>query len=481
MAHPQRPANGYDRTNGQAFRQWIIQGSSNRHEDEWYRQQNALPIYKRSGKGVTGPCGLVEMAIKVVAGNFSHLEMGHLDNLPSHLIYRIWEYLDKTQEPLSFQSWKLCTKYILNDDPAARTWPLKLFKHAFEIAQPMEPLAQYINPLLSTSFEFIVHLTLTGRTSFGTHELLSLSQLRNLGVLEIMQPEDDTNAATFPRITDSVIREWASQTNPFPVLRIMRIWGDDFTTEKSLRYMSKFPALVLYDVAGRRNDWKDVDQTLGWERQRKAWSTSLLRTIRRHLDFLGAGEIYDEWGGENQNSFVQTLVDTARSRNLAVTKSMRFDQQVEPCMAAEASQHLTNETYVTCFDLWGFILYSHLGRAIVNNDLLAQGLCMPHQAFEVHGLALPPRPFASLGLGTSSRFRINEQSRDTYSLHCGFEIQSTFVRSNYRLNTPGDQPVPEQHLNPNTKRHRASQTTTTKRLKKQKCGNELFAEIVHGS
>ncbi|KAI1485500.1 coenzyme A transferase [Biscogniauxia mediterranea] len=320
--------------------------------------------------------------------------------------FRVAEDL-KPMLHLSFQAWKLCAKYVLNDGPATRTWPLKLFKHALEIAQPMEPLAQYINPLLSPSFEFIVHLTLTGCTSFGTHEVLSLSQLKNLGVLEIMQPVDDTNAATFPRITDSVIREWASQPNPFPVLRIMRIWGDDFTTEKSLRYISKFPALVLYDVAGRRRDWKDVDQTLGWERQRKVWSSSLLRTIRRYLDFLGAGEIYDAWDGDNQKTFVRTLVDTARSRNLAVPKSIQSNQQSGPYMTAEAGQHPENETYAT-FDLWGFILYSYLGRAIADKDLLAQRICIPHQAPEVHGLTLPPRPFASLGIGIDSRFSANE-------------------------------------------------------------------------
>ncbi|KAI1498440.1 hypothetical protein F5X99DRAFT_393548 [Biscogniauxia marginata] len=467
--------NSYDESSGQAFRQWIVKRPNNNREGEWHRRHSNLPAQNNPGKRVKGPRALVEMTIKVVAENFSFLEAEHLNHLPARLVYRIWEYMGKTQESLSFQSWKLCTKYILSDDPTTQTLPLKLFKYAIAIDQPFEPLVQYMSPLMSPSFDFIVHLTLTDCASFSTHEILSLPQLNNLGVLEIIQPVDEEHAVMFPRITDSVIREWASQPNPFPVLRVMKIWGDDFTTVKSLRYLSKFPALILYDVAGRRDDWKDLDQTSGWDIQRPTWSSSLFRTLQHYLNFLGAGATYDDWV-EDQQSIVRNLVDMAGNKDQPVTKCGQIDQQSNQHMATEAKRYSINDA--TSFDLWGFILYSHIGKAANDQDLLALGLDMPDQAFVAGRLTLPLRPFVSLVLGLSSHTSTHKQSGHNYKLDCNFERQYTFIRSSYGSGAPENRPLQTPNMGNNSKRNRLSATSTNGRLKRQKWGNELFSEIL---
>lgn len=112
--------------------------------------------------------------------------------------------------------------------------------------------------MTSASFDFIAHLTISRGATFQVTELLRLSSMQNLGVLEIIQPSDAEEAADFPRVSDRVVRAWSETPDPFPSLRVLRIWGNDFTTSKSLEYVTNFPALAVYDVAGRDEDW-DLD------------------------------------------------------------------------------------------------------------------------------------------------------------------------------------------------------------------------------
>ncbi|KAI5919748.1 hypothetical protein F4810DRAFT_474158 [Camillea tinctor] len=469
MAHSQRSTSDYDKISGLVFRQWDVQAPNNHHEVEWYREQTPGPEDRSPGKGVTGPRSLVQMTTRVVAQNFSHLETEHLDDLPSHLIYRIGEYIEKTQETLSFHAWKLYIKYILNGDLARPQPPFRLLKHAFQITQPTEPLVHYTNPLSSTSLDFIAHLTLTGTVSFNTHEILSLAQLKNLGVLEIIQPADPSSAATFPRVTDSIVREWASQPDPFPILRIMRIWGNDFTTAKSLRYMSKFPALVLYDVSGRSKDWKNVEKTSDWEPRGDIWSDVLDRSIRRYLSILRAGDIYHTWdkGLDHRKLIIRRMLAIFLRESLPAVDLAQLDRNRDQGMRVEASQGLTS------FDVWGFLLYSLLGRVIANQDLLPEGL--PDRIVDIFGTILPPRPYASLGLGTGYSFSGNGRSEMAYSLNCNFETQSTFVRSDFYRKTADEQSVSEQ--TPETSSGRGYTTTATnpnRPLKRPKWVNDLF-------
>jgi hypothetical protein len=158
--------------------------------------------------------------------------------------------------------------------------PAKLRKYEEEKTEPVDPLESYIRPMTSASFDFIVHLTIAGGVSFGVNELLSLTDLRNLGVLQIIQPCSISKADTFPRVSDRVLRAWSQLDAPgaFPVLRVLRIYGNDFTTSESLKYVAKFPALVLYDVAGRSEDWRrrDTKENLDWDIRKHGMDGSVL-------------------------------------------------------------------------------------------------------------------------------------------------------------------------------------------------------------
>ncbi|KAI1082612.1 hypothetical protein F5B20DRAFT_597563 [Whalleya microplaca] len=234
-SHASTSTHNYDKENGQAFREWVVKPLKPDHED-WFRRQKVRQAQGKSSLGVKGTRNLVDTVLKVISDNFSSLE---LDDL-SCMFLLASKGLERHELP-----------------------QLRLYQHTNEVINPTGPLAIYTKPLISGSFDFIVHLTISGCVSFQSHEFLSLPQLKNLGVLEILQPSDPERAGTFPRITDAIIREWSQQPNPFPVLRVLRIWGDDFTTANSLRYLSRFQALAIYDVAGLYCDWEKPAQDFG--------------------------------------------------------------------------------------------------------------------------------------------------------------------------------------------------------------------------
>lgn len=118
---------------------------------------------------------------------------------------------------------------------------------------------------------------------FSTHEMLCLADVKNLGVLELIQPIDD-GASVFPQISDRLIRGWTEKDDPFPLLRMLKIWANQSTTQESLQWVSKFPSLALYDVVGAKEDWQspvDVAQAEGWELAdvRARLEDSLLRSL----------------------------------------------------------------------------------------------------------------------------------------------------------------------------------------------------------
>jgi hypothetical protein len=157
---------------------------------------------------------------------------------------------------MPFHMWKLFHMTMAGTrQPKDQPMPLKLRVHNQEILTPWAPLDAYIQPLKSPKFDFIVHLTIAGKARFSSSELARLlPQLMNLGVLEIIQPRDEDQEQSFPRVTDSMVREWSKIPGIFPCLRVLRIWGDGFATIRSVKDAIRFPSLVVYDLAGREDD-----------------------------------------------------------------------------------------------------------------------------------------------------------------------------------------------------------------------------------
>lgn len=124
----------------------------------------------------------------------------------------------------------------------------------------------YTEPLQSNStFDFVSHVRLCGTSQIKAHDLVRLTSLNNLGILEIMEPPDQR--LPFPRVNDRLIRTWSEETDPFPSLKILRILSLSLT-EQSLPYVSTFPQLCLYEATGPYSDWpsggRALARELGW-------------------------------------------------------------------------------------------------------------------------------------------------------------------------------------------------------------------------
>ncbi|KAF7536595.1 hypothetical protein G7054_g4392 [Neopestalotiopsis clavispora] len=201
--------------------------------------------------------------------NIGMIEEDAFEHVPTRILWDIWFHGQATRKPVPFHAWKAFVKYLSHKDarPESSTVPVSFWRQVQHIKKPVAPLTAYLTPISSPKLEFITHLTLAEGVSCPASHLLSLATMQNLGVLEIIQPRDPQLATTFPRVSDSIVREWSSggsssqKTIPtvtivaFPSLRVLRIWGEDFVTHKSLQYVTKFPALAIYDVAGHEHNW----------------------------------------------------------------------------------------------------------------------------------------------------------------------------------------------------------------------------------
>lgn len=268
-----------------------------------------------------------------------------------------------------------------------------------------------MKPLESTSLDFLSHVSIGGFCSFDTFELMALSDLRNLSALEIIQPSDEMKAV-FPRVTDRLVRGWSEKPTPFPMLRILRIWGDNSTSENSLQYLSAFPSLLLYDVKSARSGWENIDVTApehGWRvaeplqglQDSLLWYLMLfssmdednpakLRDIARSVDegLIGLSQrqhpcAIDFVSHQDAPFLLQHLHKTAMS-SLPVYVD-------EPTYSSRDCRSFPFET-------WAFFLSSFLGQVAQDADLRRNGVATEKHA--VAGkLVLPSKPMACLQLG----------------------------------------------------------------------------------
>ncbi|PHH84022.1 hypothetical protein CDD83_2622 [Cordyceps sp. RAO-2017] len=178
-------------------------------------------------------------AINIIANNIGDVNDEYLDVVPVRLQWRIWRVLEA--RGLCLHAWRLFSRRLLREDND-KTLGLHRFRQ--HICRPTDELSRYTQPMTSLPVDFITHLVISGGCDFTTNQMLCLADVKNLGVLELIQPADTTGAA-FPNISDRLLRGWTEMEKPFPLLRVLRIWGDRHTTQESLRWVSKFPSLFL--------------------------------------------------------------------------------------------------------------------------------------------------------------------------------------------------------------------------------------------
>lgn len=285
---------------------------------------------------------------------------------------------------------------------------------------------------------FIAHLVISGRCEFTANEMTCLADMKNLGVLELLQPAADVQSS-YPEINDRLLRGWSDRDNPFPLLRILRIWGDESVTQDSLRWVSKFPSLTFYDVQAHRAGWKDVHshaERQGWrlEEFTNARSDSILPYMLIVTE-AGRGQLSQE----NSRSRDSDLIAISSDSRCAIKFVPQNQAQAlvdlitdtakahAPSWDPDAASRETRACQGITFEAWAFWLYSLIGQIRDNKDLKSQGLKLDLQAI-AGPFALPAKPMISLFLGHNSRQGISYTP--AYVRHGIFATKSfVFTRS----------------------------------------------------
>ncbi|KAI1338114.1 hypothetical protein F5Y15DRAFT_131943 [Xylariaceae sp. FL0016] len=406
------------------------------------------------------PGTLSDRAVTTAARSMELLEDGDLKHLPSHLLLQVLTKVLMTDKSLSLHDWRTTQKFVRREPGLLQKFGIEFFSKSLRIPRSERPLFSYVKPLVSSSFDFLVQLSLTDGAAFETNDLLCLTQLKNLGVLQIIQPGADERASVFPRVTDSILRVWAEQQDAFPVLRILRIWGNHFTTYKSLPFVSKFPALRIYDVAGLSRDWAMGEAPLRWSLYRNTWpkhafgrdshtlrwDTHPMGMLAQHLHLLGApylshfirndDEMTDmEWKWiliEHLVSGVLSLeaVPQPTSRGkVAKTKDPGVLFNAKP--DRERLSSLVNEEDFR--HAWGLILYSQIGEMTKNDDLIRQGVKIGDEGHTIRKLMLPPVPLVTLSLGHEVSFSLRQKTT-SLPIHASNKSTSSSLLRDVRPN-----------------------------------------------
>lgn len=172
--------------------------------------------------------------------------------------------------------------------------------HKFHmIEEPNLPLNVYVKPLLSLSFHWIVHLTVS-KFAFSRAEIVGLSKLVNLGALSIGE------SPTGIFLDDNIIRAWAraaTEDGAFSMLRVLILKAQKDITPQSFAYLYQFPSLALFNTENCNLGHKTKAEALalGWR----------YRTGKDLTDFLIKGGLLNaSW-----DSTVQALFHQAGSYN----------------------------------------------------------------------------------------------------------------------------------------------------------------------
>ena len=157
-------------------------------------------------------------------------------------------------------------------------------KH-YRIYRIRTSFSNYVNPLISSSLEWITLLTLSHINCSRT-DLVKLSRLTNLGVLTI---GPDISGSINDSCDDGIVKAWsqaAEESNAFGVLRVLAFRSQPKITVKIFDYLLRFPSLKTLAV---------VDFSLGdifeHPTAKGDWEIPTKETLDVHL---AQGEVNDK-------------------------------------------------------------------------------------------------------------------------------------------------------------------------------------------
>ncbi|KAI1277846.1 hypothetical protein F5Y07DRAFT_361828 [Xylaria sp. FL0933] len=431
----------FDRATGQTFLQWDVPVPEPMPVP-WNRVPHSNSYSQSPSPPLLGAPSLVDICSKVAAQHIEELDESHLQDLPTPLVARIWESVKKT-EKYSVETWKLLatilTTRVRNEKGMGRHIDGKLMCHSIQVPQT-QPLVTYIKPLTSDTLDFLTHVVIAGNVSGWTTELLQLYQLKNLAVLEIFSPNLNKwdNTDTFPKLTDSVVREWSRTPGVFPFLRILRVWGEDHTTRDSLRYICAFPSLVVYDIAGKKRHWARKHYNFevpAWKPTRWTWTTDAKQNAFRHFGLFNSSLSDDESRirGRRLRIPESSHLGSARGFQEANKALKKFEDylldhgQMWFSLGAKAMCDLEeSESRQTGF--WGFLMYCYIGMVLANRDLSEQGLDIGQRTPTTKETELPPRPMINVMLGSEHPAYSDPKKSNKSFEKTAYEKQITFVR-----------------------------------------------------
>lgn len=281
---------------------------------------------------------------------------------------------------ITFDNWTIFSKLLARESDAE----LGVFLYEQAINAPTSPLHIYTSPMTSTDFDFITCLTITA--SFTIPDLLKLSSIKNLGILELVQPpsERSEDHEVFANvINDRLIRTWAesasSDKKAFPLLRVLRFVGCSFMSASSLKHVNSFPALALLDLEGFDLDILaaiEIADQVGWkqiqpDKLHSARGVPIL--FRSDDDGLPADEI-STWGNLQSQANIQTEI-----------------------VSESETKHVLSRRFSTYLD------FVAIGRKRDNGDLQEIGLHGASKTF--HGQAFSSIPTAVMRLGPENQVR----------------------------------------------------------------------------
>jgi hypothetical protein len=192
---------------------------------------------------------------------------------------------------LSFRTWYLFRKLLKPD--SSDLGGLSRFYLEIENSKTYDllPLTEYVAPLVSPSFDFLVTLSIT--TSFTVAELMRLTALKNIASLTILSFSYRPPAGYESPISDRLVRAWsdaARNEGAFPVLRILKLYESANTlgshrptqmTVRCLEFLPSFPQLFVFEAFATQFSRSEVTKFLP-----DSWSLSEFPDALEHLDAL---------------------------------------------------------------------------------------------------------------------------------------------------------------------------------------------------
>ncbi|KAG5994004.1 hypothetical protein E4U52_001502 [Claviceps spartinae] len=461
------------------FQDLIARGS----DRDWSRPKKYLLHAPHEN---TGPRSLIDMAIRVVADNIGDITETHLQAISGRLLWRIWRLLEA--RGVCLHVWKLFSKTLAN---AHEDISIGFYRFRKHIQRPASALKVYTQPLLSPTIDFLSHLVISGGCQFSINEMLCLAELRNLSALELIQPAD-LPRVQFPEVSDRLLRGWSDVDEPFPLLRILRIRTNGDITQDSLRWVTKFPSLAVYDVTGSWNDWQDARAFAlqhDWKLYRpNTYADESLRQYMMMLDPVERPQHIDmSFKAARVDTHLKSLCDDPRcsiefvpNRQASPLLDCLSDttKAYMPTWVADAPEVELPSCHKLSFEAWAFWLCSLIGQSCGDEDLRALGCNIDTQA--VAGpYVLPSRRMVSLYLGHNCR----NGAIDTPLFVQGFysTMQKIFIRCGSANQNKTLPPVPPRAGPICTKRARSDASSVShepivlRSKKRQRLGDMLQA------